>query len=582
MHKMGDIGEFKIEGDNYLLNGEKFNIYSGAIHYFRTVPEYWEDRLLKLKACGLNTVETYVPWNAHEEVQGEFNFDWILDIENFLDIAQKLGIYAIVRPAPYICSEWEFGGLPAWLLKDPHMEIRCMYQPYLDAVEKWFTELIPRLAKKQITKGGNIIAMQIENEYGSFSNDHEYLKWNEDLMKSLGVDVLLFTSDGPQDSMLSGGTLPHIHKTANFGSMPGMSFNKLRQYEKTGPLTCMEFWLGWFDHYGTIHHRRPAKETLLHLKPIVDGGNNFNLYMFHGGTNFGHWAGANYYSKYAPTTTSYDYNAPLNEYGDYTKKYHAIRKLMQTRYSEPLPELPPSPKLQSVGTVTLTEKTSLFSNLENLSTSFSTIRPKPMEYYDQNYGFIMYEHTIDGKYPNANIELQNLADRAYVYVNDELKGIAHRAKTENVRVGTLTTGDVVKVFVDTMGRVNYGPKMMDRKGVTQIRIGMQLLSHFKTTCIPIPKVENIDFSKPVTNGPVFYRGTFNAKTDADTFLHIAGLEKGYAFVNGFNIGRFWSVGPSKSLYIPAPILKDVNELVILDLEDKNTTSVQILDKHRLK
>lgn len=239
------------KGKDFYLDGEKLKIYSGAIHYFRTVPEYWEDRLLKLKAAGFNTVETYTCWNLHEKKPGEFDFDGILDIVKFIETAKKVGLYAIVRPGPYICAEWDFGGLPAWLLKDRNMRVRCMYKPYLDAVSNYYHELLPRLLPLCHENGGNIIAMQVENEYGSYGNDKEYLKFIAELMRDCGVKELLFTSDGPQDDMLSGGTLPDILKVANFGSRASASFRKLKEYQGfKAPSMCGEFWNGWFDHFG--------------------------------------------------------------------------------------------------------------------------------------------------------------------------------------------------------------------------------------------------------------------------------------------------------------------------------------------
>lgn len=261
------------KGKDFYLDGEKLKIYSGAIHYFRTVPEYWEDRLLKLKAAGFNTVETYTCWNLHEKKPGEFDFDGILDIVKFIETAKKVGLYAIVRPGPYICAEWDFGGLPAWLLKDRNMRVRCMYKPYLDAVSNYYHELLPRLLPLCHENGGNIIAMQVENEYGSYGNDKEYLKFIAELMRDCGVKELLFTSDGPQDDMLSGGTLPDILKVANFGSRASASFRKLKEYQGfKAPSMCGEFWNGWFDHFGEKHHHRAAAPVVSELKNMLRSG----------------------------------------------------------------------------------------------------------------------------------------------------------------------------------------------------------------------------------------------------------------------------------------------------------------------
>src|SRR5690625_17290 len=296
------------------------------MHYFRIVPEYWEDRLLKLKACGFNCVETYIPWNLHEPKEGEFNFSGIANIEEFINVAEKVGLHVIVRPSPYICAEWEFGGLPSWLLADRNMRIRSFYKPFLDKVDRYFDELLARLRPLQSTNGGPIIAMQIENEYGSFGNDKQYLEYMRDGMIERGIDVLLFTSDGPTDLMLQGGTIDNVLATVNFGSRPKQGFEILQKHFPNTPNIVMEYWNGWFDHWGEEHHTRDPQDAADTFSEMIESGASVNFYMFHGGTNFGFFNGANHGGKYEPTVTSYDYDCPISETGDLTPKFYAVRE----------------------------------------------------------------------------------------------------------------------------------------------------------------------------------------------------------------------------------------------------------------
>lgn len=309
------MGMLTWKNGQYLLNGQPYRIISGAIHYFRVVPGYWEDRLLKLKACGFNTVETYIAWNVHEPKEGEFNFSGIADVVSFIELAGKLGLHVIVRPSPFICAEWEFGGLPGWLLGYGEVRLRCSDPLYLSKVDHYYDELIPRLVPLLSTHGGPILAVQVENEYGSYGNDHAYLEYLRAGLVRRGVDVLLFTSDGPTDEMLLGGSLDDVHATVNFGSRVEESFRKYREYRTEEPLMVMEFWNGWFDHWMEDHHVRDAADVAGVLDEMLEKGSSINMYMFHGGTNFSFYSGANHIQTYEPTTTSYDYDAPLTEWG---------------------------------------------------------------------------------------------------------------------------------------------------------------------------------------------------------------------------------------------------------------------------
>lgn len=593
----------EIKNKKFYMDSKPFDIYSGAMHYFRTVPEYWEDRLTKLKAAGFNTVETYVCWNLHEKKPGEFDFSGILDIEKYLEIAQKVGLYAIVRPGPYICAEWDFGGLPAWLLKDKNMQIRCMYPDYLKCVERFYKELLPRLVPHLESHGGNIIAMQVENEYGSYGNDKDYLRYVEKLTRDCGIDCLLFTSDENTNNMISGGSLPDIYKVLNFGSRSRTAFNVLKDFENDGPNMCGEFWCGWFDHWRDKHHTRNSLEIVNEIKGFIDNGASFNIYMFHGGTNFGFTAGANHNQGhgYEPTVTSYDYCAMLTEWGDYTPAYHAVRKLLCEKQGIEPPELPESPKLQSIGKVELTETASLFENLDNIGEKHHVPVPEGMEYFGQNFGLIYYETTLKGKYNASPMYVKNVHDFAEVYFDGEKKTSIDR--TLYSVEGKTTLKDVIfkkkkgesspflmpalsgerkiGVLVDTMGRVNYG-NMLDRKGISDIYLGIQRLMNYDVWTLPLDNLDKLKYSSSVKKEePVFLRGSFKTDSKADCFIHLDGFNRGCVYINGFNLGRFWKVGPQKSLYIPGTLLKDENEIIVFNIGGYSKPTVSITDKHNL-
>lgn len=572
---MADL--FEIKGQEFCLNGKPFKIYSGAMHYFRTLPEYWEDRLAKLKAAGFNTVETYVCWNLHEPKKGEYDFSGMLDIVRFITLAQKTGLYAIVRPGPYICAEWDFGGFPAWLLADKNIELRCNNSVYLGHVRDFFEKLFSLLRPLLITNGGNIIAMQIENEYGSYSNDKKYLNALVDMYNELGIDVLKFTSDGTWCNMLSGGTVDGVLPTLNFGSRASTAFNALAPFGKV-PKMCTEFWCGWFDHWGEKHHKRGSDSIISEMEEFIKQGASFNMYMFHGGTNFGFTAGANCRKKYEPTVTSYDYCAPLTEWGDYTEAYHKIRKLLCEKQNIPVTELPPAPEMQNIGRVELTQSADLFENLDNIAEKHYSPLARSMESYGQNFGLIYYRTKLKGKYDTGFISVKDVHDYAHVYYENKKIATVDRCKMKSpvyrflIKKKLLVKGtsseSEIGVLVEGMGRVNYGSELYDRKGISGLSFANQVLTDFDVYTMPLDNLEKISFKNIDTQkktGPVFLKGTFRAG-DGECFVNMQGFTKGYVFVNGFNLGRYWNIGPQKSLYLPSSLLKDENEIIVLELE----------------
>ena len=583
---------FTAKGQDFYLNDEPFKIYSGAIHYFRSLPEYWEDRLYKLKLAGFNTVETYVCWNLHEPKKGVYDFTGMLDIVRFIETAQKLGLYAIVRPGPYICAEWDFGGLPAWLLKDKNIELRCNNEVYLSHVRDFFEKLFSLIKPLLITNGGNIIAVQVENEYGSYSNDKKYLKALSDMYDELGVDVLKFTSDGTWCNMLSGGTLEGVLPTLNFGSRTATAFSALEPFGEV-PRMCTEFWCGWFDHWGEKHHTRKPDEMVKELGEFIRQGSSFNMYMFHGGTNFGFTAGANHQKGYEPTVTSYDYCAPLNEWGDYTPGYHKIRELLCNAQSIPMTELPPSPERQSIGTVKLTQGARLFDNLNTIAEKHYSPLPRSMEAYGQNFGLIYYVTKLKGKYDPGFLNLEDVHDYAQVYFENKKIATINRCKEKSflnklklkkqLFIKGVSTESEIGVLVEAMGRVNYGFRFYDRKGISSLSLANQVLTDFDVYTIPMDNLEKLDFKDidaDSKTGPVFLKGTFKAGK-GECFVNMDGFTKGYVFVNGFNLGRYWSIGPQKSLYLPGALLKEENEIIIFEMEKCNNYEVKIEDEQIL-
>lgn len=581
---------FCVKGDHFELDGKPFQIISGSIHYFRTVPDCWEDRLRKLKACGFNTVETYLPWNLHEPEEGRFCFDGIADVERFLSLADRIGLKVIVRPSQYICAEWEFGGFPAWLLKDRNMTLRCADPRYLEKVDEYFRVLVPKLAKYQCTVGGPIILCQIENEYGSYGNDKDYLRFLESKFREYGMDIMLFTSDGASDLMLRGGTLPHIFKTANFGSKPIPAFEKLREYQHDGPCMCAEYWNGWFDHWGEEHHIRDPKDAVDTFKQMLDAGASVNFYMFCGGTSFGWMNGANCPSEkeYQPTITSYDYCAPLTEEGNLTPKYELLKELLAPyRKGEDLPVRAVAPTA-AYGEVRMTEALSVVENPDAIGKKFASPAPLPMEQYGQNFGMILYRTHIPGPYASAHtLKLKGVHDRAHVFVNGKKVGTVYRNdETDDVIAELPLADNTLDILVENMGRINYGPWLRDEKGITEgVFLDYQHLFGWEVWTMEPDDPAALPFAPVADPGktadtPAFWHGTFPVNgTPADTYLRTVGFEHGQAWINGFNLGRYWnSKGPQQTLYIPASLLREgKNEITVLEFDSVTDPVIRLED-----
>lgn len=578
------MAKFEIK-DNFYLDGEPFKIISGGIHYFRVVPEYWRDRLEKLKAMGCNTVETYVCWNLHEPQKGQFNFEGMLDIKRFIEIAGELDLKVIVRPGPFICAEWEFGGLPAWLLKEDDIKLRGLFEPYMTHVKEYFKELFKYLAPLQVTKGGPIILFQIENEYGYYGDDKEYLMAMGQLMRDCGAEVPFVTSDGPWDDALECGKCDMAHPTANFGSHVEEQFKTLSEHTNGGPLMCMEFWVGWFDNWGCGKHSTSDLEANKRDFEDAIRLGNVNIYMFHGGTNFGFTNGSNYYAELSPDVTSYDYDAVLTEWGDITPKYEAFKAIVK-KYA-PVPEVQFTTKIEkgAYGTLKCEGKVSLNSVLDDISTPVYGRNAVSMEKLGQNFGYTLYRSSFPKGKKIGKLTFARVNDRAIVFMEGKRFGtyydreLLQEYEFKNNPYVYENDGDF-DVLTENMGRVNFSYKIeYQRKGIQD---GVLVNGHYHTGWkmypLPLDNIDKVDFSKEYTeDSAAFYKFSFDAEEKKDTFLDMEGFGKGCAFINGFNLGRFWEIGPQKRLYIPAPLIKDGhNEIVIFETEGKAADTISLV------
>lgn len=545
-------------------------IVSGAVHYARVHPDQWRHRLQTLQAMGADTVETYVPWNLHEPRPGEHTFAGIADLGAFLDLAHELGLRAIVRPGPYICAEWDNGGLPSWLTGQPGIAIRTRDPRYLAAVDAWFDVLIPVIAERQETRGGPVSMVQVENEYGSYGSDLTYLEHLRGGLVARGIDVPMFTSDGPEDHMLTGGTIPGVWATVNFGSRGAEAFATLRRHRPDDAPFCMEFWNGWFDHWGAPHHVRSAEDATAALEEILDAGGSVNVYMAHGGTSFGTTAGANHHGEYTPTVTSYDYDAPIDEAGRPTAKFWAYRAAIARR--RPIAHEVPAPlPVLTPGEVRLTQAVPLaeaFAGRDAVETGHAPT----FEELDVDHGLVRYRAHIRGPRQAYELTLPGLADRAHVYAAGALLGVLERGSESGLPLAVPAEGVDLEIVVESMGRVNYGPWLGERKGlVGGVLHDQQQVHGFTSVTLPLTSPPELDtmaaLDAEAVHGPGFYLGTFSAEGAADGFLTLPGWGKGYVWVNGFALGRYWDRGPQRTLYLPAPVAREgTNDLVLLELD----------------
>lgn len=570
---------FAWQGEQFLLNGNPFVIRSGEMHYPRVPRIYWRDRMRKAKAMGLNTLCTYLFWNLHEPSPGKFDFKDNLDVAAFVRTAQEEGLWVLIRPGPYICTEWEWGGFPAWLFATPDMKVRSADPRFLESAARYMKRVGKELAPLQITRGGPILMAQVENEYGSFGSDKTYLNAVRQMIRDAGFEIPLYTSDGPSEGMLAGGTLPDVLSVINFGGgSPAGEFAELAKFRRNVPRMCGEYWIGWFDHWGEQHHTTGPEESAAGVDWMLSQGISFNLYMFHGGTSFGFMNGANYGGAYEPDISSYDYDSPLDEAGRPTAKFTALRDAIQKHLPAEtvLPELPQPLPLITIPRFDLTESASLFASLDRLSKPLRSERPQTMEALGQSYGFLLYRKPLDQAL-QGTLTVQDLHDYALVFNGDRRLGTLDRRHKQQTLEVALNAAAPLDILVENMGRTNFGGHLVeDRKGITEkVTLGGEELSGWEIYPLPLTDLSRLVYTPEPKQGPAFYRGTFSVETRGDTFLDLRSWGKGFVWVNGHNLGRYWHIGPQQTLFLPSPWLKrGSNEIVVLDLEEGGTRSIQ--------
>jgi len=550
---------FKIGDEAFELNGKPYVIRCGEMHFARIPKAEWRNRLKMAKAMGLNTVCAYLFWNMHEKQPGQFAWTGQSDAATFCKIAREEGLFVILRPGPYSCAEWDFGGFPWWLLKDKSIKLRTQDPYFLERSKKYLTEVGKQLAPLQITNGGNIIMVQVENEYGSYGNDKEYMNIIKADVKAAGFNVPLFHCDGPSE--LKNDHPEGLFAAVNFGGNPEASFKVLRAIQPKGPLMCSEYYPGWFDSWGRPHHTGNTPKIIGELKYMLDHKESFSIYMVHGGTSFGTYSGANA-PPYLPQTTSYDYDAPIDEAGNPTEKYFEIRKLFSNylQEGETLPAVPAVNKIQKLAQVKFTSFATLNDNLPKPVFSDSTML---MEDLDQNFGCVLYKTMLKAG-DKALLQFGEIHDYALIYIDGKLAGTIDRRKNKfSIDIPKREKDSKLTVLVEATGRVNYGYAMLDRKGIhgkvylitdkekTEIRNWKNYPIFLGEKNIPV-KYAALSNQKPEAG---FYKGSFTSNNLQDTYLGMSKWNKGLVWVNGICLGRYWNIGPTQTMLLPGSWLK---------------------------
>ncbi|WPU93722.1 beta-galactosidase [Mucilaginibacter sabulilitoris] len=574
---------FTLADSAFLLDGKPFQMISGEMHYPRVPREAWRARMKMAKAMGLNTIGTYVFWNLHEPEKGKFDFTGNNDVAEFVKIAQQEGLWVILRPSPYVCAEWEFGGYPYWLQNEKGLVVRSKELQYLNEYEKYIKEIGKQLAPLQINHGGNILMVQIENEYGSYGSDKQYLEINQKLFKEAGFDGLLYTCDPAPDLMK--GHLPGLLPAVNGLDDPAKVKKIINEnHDGKGPYYIAEWYPAWFDWWGTKHHTIPAEKYAGRLDSVLAAGISINMYMFHGGSTRAFMNGANFKDEtpYEPQISSYDYDAPLDEAGNATPKFMAFRSVIEKYLpaGQHLPTVPVAKPAMQIPVILLTQTGSLLNNLPAPKTN-----PKPLtfETLNQDYGFVLYRTTLQGG-KKGLLKLSELRDYAIIMINGKTVTTLDRRLKQDIINITLPAGKVtLDILVENMGRVNFGKYLLqNKKGITdKVIFDNKELNNWKMYSLPFKNLDGIKYSSTVYQGtaPVIKKGLFNLENIADTYLDMRKWGKGMVWVNGHNLGKYWSIGPQQTLYLPAEWLnKGKNEMVVLELLKPQQTQLTGLAK----
>ena len=577
-------GHFTVGDKSFLLNGEPFVVKAAEIHYPRIPQPYWEHRIKMCKALGMNTVCIYVFWNIHEQREGQFDFTGNNDVAAFCRLAQKNGMYVIVRPGPYVCAEWEMGGLPWWLLKKKDIRLREQDPYFMERVKIFEQKVGEQLAPLTIQNGGPIIMVQVENEYGSYGENKPYVSEIRDCLRGIyGQELALFQCDWASNFEKNG--LDDLVWTMNFGTGANIDqqFRRLGELRPDAPKMCSEFWSGWFDKWGAQHETRPAKDMVDGMDEMLSKGISFSLYMTHGGTSFGHWAGANS-PGFAPDVTSYDYDAPINEQGLPTSKFWELRTMMQKYAEGRLPAVPKSPMpIVSVPQFRLEKVMDLCGLVTKRVENRDVLT---MEDMDCGWGMIQYTTTLPDIPRKSVLTLNDCHDYAQIWVNHQFVGSIDRVKNEkSLMLPPVKKGDVLNILVEAMGRINFGRAIKDFKGITSdVQLQTEQDGHEMTytlkhwvirtmaddyeaikTAMASNRVEVKDNEAIVSDGG-YFKGEFTLKKVGDTFLNFEAFGKGQVWVNGHAMGRIWHIGPQQTLYVPGCWLKKgKNEVIVLDI-----------------
>jgi beta-galactosidase len=574
---------FSLGNDNFLLDGKPFQIISGEMHFARIPREYWRDRLRMAKAMGLNTIATYVFWNYHEPEKGKYNFKGNADVTEFVRIAQQEGLWVLIRPSAYACAEWEFGGYPYWLLNEKDLKVRNLDPNFIALMKGYFKELGRQLAPLQVTNGGPILMVQVENEYGSYGSDKKYLEMNEKIMRNSGFNVPFYTCDGA-DKMTAGcinSALPAINGLDNVKEVKDV-VNKNNSGK--GPYFIAEWYPAWFDEWGQPHHTVPPDEYARRLDTVLANGISINIYMEHGGTTRGFMNGANYDDDkpYAPQTSSYDYDAPIDEAGNATPKYYAFRKVIEKYMpvGTKLPNVPANKKAISIPAFKLNWSADITQLLPKAIHSES---PLTFEQIKQAYGYVFYQTKVSGQ-EKSLLRIPHLSDYAIIFINGKKAACLDRRLNEDSCFIMLNKDEnTLDIFIENMGRINYGKYLNDNyKGITHgVFINGKEIKGWDIYGFPFNKEPDISSNeKTASEYPTINQGSFNLSEVGDTYLDMRNWYKGHVWINGHNLGRYWYIGPQQTIYVPACWLKKgENKIVVFEqFKFKLQNKISAIDK----
>jgi len=574
---------FTLGDSTFMLDNKPYQIISGEIHYPRVPREAWRARMKMAKAMGLNTIGTYVFWNLHEPEKGKFDFTGNNDIAEFVKIAKEEGLWVILRPSPYVCAEWEFGGYPYWLQNEKGLEVRSREKQYLAEYKKYINEVGKQLAPLQVNHGGNIIMVQVENEYGSYGVDKVYLEMNRKMFVDAGFDGLLYTCD-PEKDIVKGhlkGLMPAINGQDN----PIKVKQAIRSLnEGKGPFFIAEWYPAWFDWWGTPHHKVPASQYTGKLDTVLSNGISINMYMFHGGSTRGFMNGANFRDTipFEPQISSYDYDAPLDEAGNATDKFMRFREVIAKHLpkDQKLPAVPQAKPSIALDQIKFTKEIGIF---DQLAEGMVSEQPLTFEDLNQAYGYMLYKTQITGG-KKAELKIDGLRDYGIIYIDGKRKGtLDRRLGQESLLLDIPAGAHTLEIFVENMGRINFGPNLLkNKKGIVgQVSFGGMPLKSWTMYALPFDKVEasKINAVKAKRDSPVLKLGSFHVNTPADTYLDLRKWGKGVIWVNGHNLGKYWSIGPQQTIYLPAEWLKKgANEIIVLELNKPEVNMLSSLNK----